>query len=141
MVLDRNISKAKNSLSFVCYIFVCLLIHLFRKCPLSDCFERNSLGKCEREVQLKANNQHFLLNERMVSIEYIKAAEKGSSECRVWAKDCPLIWHELSFHSVRSGGLAVAVSLFSTVPGSCAMPPTLFGKELKYYSPHKDTKH
>lgn len=40
---------------------------------------------------------------------------------------------------MRSGGLAVAVSLCSTVPGSCAMPPTLLGKELNYYSPHKGT--
>ena len=76
----------------------------------------------------------------MVSVEYTKAALKALSEHRVWAEDCPLIWRESSFLSVRSGGLAVAVSLFSTVPGSCAMPPTLFGKELKYYSPHKDIK-
>lgn len=51
-----------------------------------------------------------------------------------------MIWQELIFHSARSGGLAVAVSLFSAVPGSRAMPPTLFGKELNYYGPHKDTK-
>lgn len=51
-----------------------------------------------------------------------------------------MIWQELIFHSARSGGLAVAGSLCSRVPGSRVMPPTLFGKELNYYSPHKDTK-
>lgn len=71
---------------------------------------------------------------------YKKSALEASSEPRECAEDCPLIWRELIFHSVRSGGLAVVVSLFSAVPGSCVMPPTLFGKELKYYSPHKDTK-
>lgn len=70
--------------------------------------------------------------------KYMKVALKALSECGL--RIARWFWCELIFHSVRSGGLAVAVSLFSTVPASCAMPPTLFGKELKYYGPHKDTK-
>lgn len=61
---------------------------------------------------------------------------KSSRERFIWAQSVgwglpvDLAWVEFPLSEVRS--LAVAVSLFNTVPGSCAMPPTLFGKELKY---------
>lgn len=58
----------------------------------------------------------------------------------MWAEDCRWVWRRWGFHSARSGGLSVAAPLSSTMPGTCAMPPTPFGEELKYYTPHKDQK-
>lgn len=78
-----RLSKAKNSLSLVCSVFVCSLIHLFRRCLLSSCLERNCLENCERKVELRADNQHFCSIKRMASVEYIKTALKALGGLRI----------------------------------------------------------
>lgn len=73
MVLDINayVYLMPKSLSLVSSVFVCSLIQLHRKCLLSSCLKINCLENCERERDLwvKKKNQHFSLNERMVSVE------------------------------------------------------------------------
>lgn len=130
-VFGRRYKYVSSNWSYlVCSIVVWALIHLFNK----------RLSWCSWERTWALWVIFFLNGRNCWCLFYTKAALKALTGCRVWAEDCPLIWRELIFHSVRSGGLAVAVSLFSTVLGSCAMPPTLLWKELKHYSAHKDTK-
>ncbi len=78
-----RLSKAKNSLSLVGSVFVCSLIHLFRRCLLSSCLEGNCLENCERKVELRVDNQHFCSTKRMASVEYIKTALKALGGLRI----------------------------------------------------------